>query len=213
MYCVDAYQYKLIWLPLSDLTGPTWMKHRRVGCEIVEEELPAMRGYHRVEEAKTEGCMADGLRCNIWARAQIPKSLTYSLMKGGNFPGLRRGACALQLTDVVWKPGMQLARPQWRIEHPILDKLGAKLVHFLVDYHHDWFQSLELPASDGKHKQLGPEDVQDVLNRLETIQEVHGEVQVFSGVKIEHSQVNGAQIVHCSPFKSRHANPRMVSRL
>ena len=71
MYCVDTYQYKLIWLPLSDLTGSTWMKHRRVGCEIVEEELPAMRGYHRVEEAKTEGCMADGLRCNIWARAGL----------------------------------------------------------------------------------------------------------------------------------------------
>ena len=72
MYCIDTYQYKLIWLPLSDLTGPTWMKHRSVGCEIVEEELPAMRGYHGVnpvEEAKTEGCMANDLLCNIWARA------------------------------------------------------------------------------------------------------------------------------------------------
>ena len=118
MYCGDTYQYKLIWLSWSDLTGPMWMKHRRVGCEIVAEELPAMRGYHRVEEAKTEGCMADGLRCNIWARAQTPKSLTYSLMKGGHFPGLRRGACSLQLTDIVWKPGMQLARPHWRVEHP-----------------------------------------------------------------------------------------------
>ena len=34
----------------------------------------------------------------------------------------------MQLTDEVWKPGMQLARPRWRIEHPILDNLGAKLV-------------------------------------------------------------------------------------
>jgi len=170
-----------------------------------------MRGYHRVEEAKTEGCMADGLRCNIWARAQSPKLLTYSLMKGGHCPGARRGVRALQLTDVMWKPGMPLARPQWRSEHPILDNLGAKLVHFLVDYHHTWFQSLALPASDGKHKQLGPEDVQDVLNRLETIHEVHGEAQVFSGLKIEHSKMHGSQIVHCSPFKSTHANPRMVS--
>ena len=69
--------------PSSGVTGPVWTKRRGVGGDIAHEELPATRGYHRVEKAKTEGCIADGLRCNIWARAQSPKLLTYSLMKGG----------------------------------------------------------------------------------------------------------------------------------
>ena len=47
--------------------------------------------------------------------------------------------------------------------HSILDNLGAKLVHFLVDYHHDWFASLDLEKSDGRHKQLDGVEVQDVL--------------------------------------------------
>jgi hypothetical protein len=38
-------------------------------------------------------------------------------------------------------------------------------------------------------------------------------VQIYTAVKIGHTEFNGAQIVHCTPFKSRHINTRMVNIL
>ena len=105
---------------------------------------------------------------------------------------------------------MATPKPKWRSDHPILDNLGAKLVHFLVDYHHDWFSSLDLEKSDGKHKQLDLVDVQDVLYRLETIPEAHGEVQIFNNLQIAHSEFHGAQNVYSAPFNSNLSKPRMV---
>jgi hypothetical protein len=69
--------------------------------------LPASRGFLKEDEDKWEGCVAQGLYCNIWNRAQSPKLLSYTLkMGGGNCPGVRRGTRAFQLQDVMWKPGM-----------------------------------------------------------------------------------------------------------
>ena len=114
------------------------------------------------------------------------------------------------LTCIDSCSGTATPKPAWRLAHPILDNLGAKLVHFLVDYHHDWFSSLDLEKSDGKHKQLDSVEVQDVLIRLETIPEAQGEVQVFNKVQIAHSKFHGDQIVYSAPFKTGANQPRMV---
>ena len=104
-----------------------WTKHRHVGGDIVHKELPSMHDYHRVEGVRTEGWMANGLRCNICPRAQSPALLTYSLIKDCRCPGACKSVCSLQLTDAVWQWGMQLARQQWRskhwTQHSILDNL------------------------------------------------------------------------------------------
>jgi len=92
-----------------------------------------------------------------------------------------------------------------------LASLGAKIANFIVDFHMDWVESLQLPPSDGRHMQLDASHVQRVLDRLQTIQEVHSEVQIFTAVKIGHSDFNGSQFIHCTPFKSRHINTRLVS--
>ena len=92
----------------------------------------------------------------------------------------------------------------------ILDQLATKIVHFLVDFHHNWFPDLALPPSDGRHGQLVGSEIQKVLDCLESIPEVQAPVQVFSAVKLMHEDFIGAQIIHSAPFKSRHSAPRMV---
>ena len=170
--------------------------------------MPAMRGWERIEANKTAGDMAAGLQCNIWARAQSPAKLTYAFIKGGVQSGRRKG---FQMHELAWTEASPLPPPQWRLEHPILKFLGPKIVHFIVDFHMDWIGSLNLPASDGQHRQLDGRQVQQVLDRLETIVEVQSEVQIYAAVKIGHAEYNGSQIVHCTPFKSRHVNTRMVN--
>ena len=169
--------------------------------------MHASRGYERVEEDKTAGCMADGLHCNIWARVQSPSKLSYELIKGGVVRGRRKG---FQMHELAWNEGVPLPIPWWRADHPILRSLGPKIVHFIADFHMDWIESLQLPPSDGRHMQLDAPQIQRVLDRLETIQAVHSEVQIYSAVKIGHSEFNGSQFIHCTPFKSLHSNTRMV---
>jgi hypothetical protein len=169
--------------------------------------MRASRGYERVEEDKTAGCMADGLHCNIWVRVQSPAKLSFDLVRGGHCHGRRKG---FQMHELAWNEGGPLPIPQWRADHPILESFAAKIANFIVDFHMDWVESLQLPPSDGRHMQLDASHVQRVLDRLETIQEVHSEVQIYSAVKIGHSEFNGSQFIHCTPFKSRHTNPRMV---
>ena len=112
--------------------------------------------------------------------------------------------------ELAWNEGVPLPIPWWRDDHPILKYLGAKIVHFIVDFHMDWIESLQLPPSNGRHNQLDTAHIQRVLDRLETIQEVHSEVQIYNAVKIGHSDFKGSQFVHCTPFKSRHSKTRMV---
>jgi len=90
------------------------------------------------------------------------------------------------------------------------DELGPKIVHFLMDFHSDWVSSLHLPPSTGKHDQLVGAQIDSVLDRLETIPQVFGEVQLFTAVKISHSEFQGTQIVHSTPFKTGNDQPRMV---
>ena len=197
--------YSAIRLTACPLAEPQWTRRKRdVSGELV---MRASRGYERVEEDKTAGCMADGLRCNIWERIQSPAKLLYELIKGGHCQGGRKG---FQMHEMAWSEGGRLPMPWWLADHQILTSFGAKIANFIVDFHMDWVESLQLPPSDGRHKQLDPSHIQRVLDRLQTIQEVHSEVQIYSAVKIGHSDFNGSQFIHCTPFKSRHINTRMV---
>ena len=90
------------------------------------------------------------------------------------------------------------------------DELGPKFVHFLVDFHPDWLLSRGLPSSARKQDQLNAADIDSVLDRLEPANQLLRELQLFTGVKIGHSEYQGCQIVHCAPFKSTHERPRMV---
>ena len=73
--------YSAIRLTACPLAEPQWTRRKRdVSGELV---MRASRGSERVEENKTAGCMADGLRCNIWERIQSPAKLLYEFIKGG----------------------------------------------------------------------------------------------------------------------------------
>ena len=178
-----------------------------------DEVLLAARSFERTGQNKTVGCMADGLRCNIWARAVFPAKLSYDMVHGhsGKPVGGRNGRSALQMDVLKWRPGRGVPKPQARDVHPITDQLGPKIVHFLMDYHSDWFASLQLPSSTGKHDQLTSAQIDLVLDRCETIPQVFGEVQLFTAVKISHAEYKGCQIIHCTPFKTGHQKQRLVS--
>ena len=216
MYLVRILLYlALISLKTTLVAGETWTRRRRIHLESDEEDevLLAARSFQRTGQNKTVGCMADGLRCNIWARAVFPAKLSYELVHGhsGKPVGGRNGRSALQMDVLKWRPGRGVPKPQARDVHPITDQLGPKIVHFLMDYHSDWFASLQLPPSTGKHDQLTSAQIDLVLDRFETIPQVFGEVQLFTAVKISHAQYKGSQIIHCTPFKTGHQKQRMVS--
>ena len=216
MYLVRILLYlALISLKTTLVAGETWTRRRRIHLESDEEDevLLAARSFQRTGQNKTVGCMADGLRCNIWARAEFPAKLSYELVHGhsGKPVGGRNGRSALQMDVLKWRPGRGVPKPQARDVHPITDQLGPKIVHFLMDYHSDWFASLQLPPSTGKHDQLTSAQIDLVLDRFETIPQVFGEVQLFTAVKISHAQYKGSQIIHCTPFKTGHQKQRMVS--
>ena len=216
MYLVRILLYlALISLKTTLVAGETWTRRRRIHLESDEEDevLLAARSFQRTGQNKTVGCMADGLRCNIWARAEFPAMLSYELVHGhsGKPVGGRNGRSALQMDVLKWRPGRGVPKPQARDVHPITDQLGPKIVHFLIDYHSDWFASLQLPSSTGKHDQLTSAQIDLVLDRFETIPQVFGEVQLFTAVKISHAQYKGSQIIHCTPFKTGHQKQRMVS--
>ena len=170
----------------------------------------ASRYWNRKEEKKTGGCMADGLRCCIWARAQSPGTVSLDLVKG--WSDMRReapgGNLGLAMEDIAWHAGSGLPEPTLLTLLPLLHFLAHKLVHFVVDYHPDWVASLSLPPSDGTHRQLRREHFQPALLRLENMPDTDTPLQLFSAVNISHREWRGNQTVHAMPFKK--ATPRKV---
>jgi hypothetical protein len=205
---------ELLWVACP---GPRWHKRRRTENQSSPEEsdsssdssaplLLASRYWERREQKKTEGCMADGLRCCIWGRAQAPGSVLLELTKGwtGLYRSHRlgyRGNLGLSMEDLAWTANSGLSEPVMISFFPILSYLPQKIVHFIVDYHPDWISDLQLPASDGLHRQLRSEHFQQALQRLENMPDVDMPVQLFSSVDIGHRQWLGRQTVHAVPFK------------
>jgi hypothetical protein len=169
----------------------------------------ASRGLEREEAKKTAGCMADGLRCSVWARAQFPAKLSCTFVFGTT--AHRRGQWnGLSLQDLGWKPNSGGSKPACRVDHPPLDFLSNKIVHFLVDFHPSWFPALSLPPSNGNHDQLSEHHFHTVLDRLEIINEARSEVRYYPAVKLGHADYAGGQTIHSSPFRRGRVKPRKV---
>ncbi len=101
-----------------------------------EDVLLASRHWDSKEEKKTVGCMADGLRCCIWARAQSPGTVSLDLVKGWTDMGREapRGNLGLAIEDLAWHAGSGLSEPALLSQLPLLHFLAHKLVPFVVDY-------------------------------------------------------------------------------
>ena len=84
-----------------------------------------------------------------------------------------------------------------------------KIAHFLTDFHRDWFPSLNLPLSDGIHKQLSDDHLNALYRRLQTLPGGRGEVGAYSSLYVGHTSYLGKQIVHCTPFASQHNLSRL----
>ena len=192
--------------------GPRWHKRRRTEPVSPPDEssvssdsddiLPASRHWARNPSGKTEGsCMADGLRCSVWGRAQSAGTVSLSLIKGwARVQMATRGNLALAMEDLAWTAGSHLPKPPLLSQLPMLLYLPNKLVHFLLDYHPRWIARLGLPASDGTHRQLRPDQIQSALLRLESMPDVLAPLQLFSGVQLGHSEWRGTQNIHATPF-------------
>jgi hypothetical protein len=200
------------------ITGPTWYKRHRTGPasqtaeeqeaeENAENVLKASRHWERREEDKTEGCMAEGLLCNLWVRAQSPETVSLTLTKGWTrLSYAKRGNLGIALQDLAWTAASGLPEPPVLKDHPILRNLRNKLVHFILDYFPNWVASLQLPASDGRHRQLASGQFHSVLERLANMPDVTCPLQVFSCVDINHNDWKGKQTIHAMPFQRETAH-------
>jgi hypothetical protein len=114
------------------------------------------------------------------------------------------------MQDLDWTQGSALTEPALLVMHPILRNLPNKMAHFLLDYHWhpEWVAKLQLPASDGRHRQLASAQFHLALERLENMPHVSCPLQLFSSVDIGHRDWRGKQTIHAIPFKKE--TPRMV---
>jgi len=173
--------------------------------------LPAMRYFDRDEDDKIKGCLGDGLRCNVWARAHSVEHMEYELVKGwATVRGSRKGNLGLLMQDINWTASSRGPKPDMLDQQPSLAYLSSKVVHYLVDYHPEWLDELNLPQTNGEHNQLYTHHFQLVLKRLQYIPGVRKPFQLYSSIKIKHSLGGypGVQAVHCVPFIT--AAPREV---
>ena len=133
--------------------------------------------------------------------------LTYTLVGGGKHA---RGFTALE--NPLW---FKRGPPHYVADHLVLRYLGHKIAHFLHDYHPEWFPSLRLLPSNGKHNQLTPFHVKKMLRRLQQRQDCFNtrsprpEISVYSRLEIGHKGYAGRQFVYCKPFKRFHPDLRM----
>ena len=178
--------------------------------------LPAMRYFERDEDEKTKGCMGDGLRCNVWARANAVHHMQYELVKGWTAVkglGVRKGNLGFRMQDINWTETSAGVKPKVLDQLPCLAYLSNKVVHYLVDYHSDCLHELCLPQTNGEHNQLAPSHFHSVLERLQDMPDVKKKFQVYSAIHINHSRggFQGVQTVHASPFTSCGSTPREVT--
>ena len=114
------------------------------------------------------------------------------------------------LSDPLLNRAHRRAPVPWCIkEHPVMAFVLPKIAHFLNDFHRDWFPSMNLPLSDGKHKQLLDIHFNALYQRLQTLPGGRGEVGVYSSLYVGHTSFMGNQIVHCTPFASQHSLNRL----
>ncbi len=97
------------------------------------------------------------------------------------------------MQDLAWTAASGLPQTTLRARHPILTYLPNKLVHFILDYHPSWVASLQLPASDDRHRQQANAHFHSALEQLENMPNVPGPLQLFSAVEVSHRDWRGVQ--------------------
>jgi hypothetical protein len=168
-----------------------------------EDFLTVSRYWDSNEDKKTGGCIVDGLSCCIWASAQASGKASLDLVKGWTnmCREAPQGNLGLTVEDLAWHAGSGLPEPTLFSRLPLLHFLSHKIVHFVVDYRPDWITSLQLPPSDGTHRQLRSEHFQPALLRLQNMPDTDTPLQLFSSVNIYLKEWRGSQTVHATPFK------------
>ena len=137
--------------------------------------------------------------------------MRHELIKGwSHAPGSRKGNLGLLMQDINWSESSNGSKPAILDQVPCLGFLSCKVVHYLVDYHPEWLDELDLPPTNGKHSQLDKDHFQSVLKRLQWMPEVKKHFQLYSAVKINHDLAGfqGFQTIHACPFYC--ASPREV---
>ena len=102
------------------------------------------------------------------------------------------------MKSLFCRPNIRAPLPWCVKEHGVLKFLLPKIAHYLTDFHSSWFPSLNLPPSDGKHKQLLNCHFEALYRRLEPLPGGRGEIGVHSSLYVGHKAFLGNQIVHCS---------------
>lgn len=151
-----------------------------------------------IEDQKTAGCMASTLECNMWLRARTPGNLTYEVSET---------CTALFSADELMLPAGSKSTRDVYAGRPILRFLGAKVAHFLHDYHHDQIGHSVLDAPNGQHNQLTKDDITHLLGRIH-----HGSgrtpglLEIVKILKIGHKDFLGKQFIRgCQPDKGAKA--------
>jgi hypothetical protein len=136
--------------------GDSWTAN--TGRANVEYPLDPLRWWNTPgqldDEVSAAGrCM--GIECNIWARAKRRRDITHQFSGGGK-QNLGYAAIRWQLTLQGAAPGLGAYRE--------ITVLAEKTAKFLFEYHHDIFQSLNLPHLPNDRSQI---DVHKMLSPLQ----------------------------------------------
>jgi hypothetical protein len=84
---------------------------------------------------------------------------------------------------------------------PILRFLGAKIAHFLHDYHHEKIGHGVLAAPNGQHNQLSSQEISHFLHRIQHAR-AFGLLKIIKILKLGHKDFSGSQYVRgCQPEK------------
>ena len=90
--------------------------------------------------------------------------------------------------------------------------LPKKIAHFLNDYAHDEFPSLNLSVSNGQHQELRVHNVQSLLARLRPVLTESGpaEISVYGTFNLGSTGRDGTQNISCYPIDTFYGFHRQV---
>ena len=153
------------------------------------------------------------IRANIMSRAARHDRAGVCRLGGAGRDGIAKEG--IRLVDMMMNDADHRRRglvPSYLQAYPCLELLPKKICHFLNDYAHDEFQSLRLDISNGEHKELGPADVQNLLDRMHPMTTLTGpaEVAIFGCLTLRSEGRNGSQKIRCSPVQEFYGYHRQV---
>jgi hypothetical protein len=130
----------------------------------------------------------------MWLRARTPQNLTYDVSAWR-----RQSRAFFSKLDLMVSAGSRNVPAVFK-GRPILRFLGAKIAHFLHDYHHEAFPHCQLDAPDGTHKQLTKQQINHLIHRIKPPGRTAGALDIIKILKIGHKDFLGNQFIRgCQP--------------